>query len=83
MTERIRRASKSLRESRAARTNQARFKFWFETKSGNQMMTEFMDQGEATLWLRTNQQHIVGMQIIERMSREEAMRYVGIKEDEE
>lgn len=53
-----------------------KFKFWYEVHSGNQLMTEFMDSEEAGTWVKTCQMNIVAIQIVERMSKQEAMNYI-------
>lgn len=52
------------------------FKFWYEIHSGNQMATDVMNEEEALQWLRGNQQNIVAIQVIENMTKVEAMSYV-------
>jgi len=78
MIERILGANKHLREHRAKKHYTTRFKFWYEIKSGSQLATEFMNLEEAASWIKTNHQNIVGIQVIERMSNEEALKYLKV-----
>lgn len=73
MTELIPGASKRVKEQREKDRLSAKFKFWCEIKSGSQIATEFMNIDQASEWLQSVQQNIVGMQVIETMSREEAV----------
>ena len=61
------------------------FKFWYQTNSGSEVMTDIMDEETAMEWLQNNQQHITAMHIQETMTSREAMvllkRYNG--DDEE
>lgn len=76
--ERIPGPNKHLREHRAKKQLTSRIKFWYEIKSGSQLATDFMNVEEAGNWVNKNQQNIVGIQIIERMSKSEAMSYLKI-----
>lgn len=78
MIERIRTASKSLRNHRANRINKMRIRFWYETKSGNQINTEDMSKEEAEVFLETCNCYIVGIMIIDRMDSERAMEYLKV-----
>jgi hypothetical protein len=76
MIEYIPGANKRQKAARAKLTLAAKFKFWYEIKSGSQLATEFMNINEASDWLLANQQVIVGIQIIERMSKDEVLKII-------
>lgn len=69
-------ANKNVKAHRARNRLASQFKFWYEIKSGSQMATEFMNIEEAEAWLHSAQQIIVGIQIIERISKAEALNYL-------
>lgn len=74
--------SNSLKQHRLNKQSKCRIKFWYETKSLNQVASEFMSIEEAEVFLETCNCYIVGIQIVDRMSNEEAMEYLkkGLRE---
>lgn len=67
--------SNSLKQHRLNKSK-GMIKFWYETKSSNQVASEFMSIEEAEVFLETCNCYIVGIQIVERMNSEEAMEYL-------
>lgn len=59
------------------------FKFWYQTNSGSEVMTDVMDEETAIEWLQNNSQRITAMHVQETMTSREAMRLMRAYGDDD
>lgn len=58
------------------KSNPRLFKFWYETKSSNVVMTDVMLEKDAIDWLKMNSYAIVACQINERTTAEKLLKQI-------